>query len=152
MWRCSKVLARIKIRIYQMRKVLQTIQAPYYTVTQIQQQYFTILIPIFWMPKKDRQSEPDIQSNQMSQYSLSIMEKNLLVLSKKVPSQNPLTVSRTLIQQDPDGEVEISGKSIFEIQIPNFCYKKCEKLFLYFSQFFHSSVLSQSQSLPLVDS
>ena len=24
--------------------------------------------------------------------------------------------------QDPDGEIENSGKSIFEIRIPNFCY------------------------------
>ena len=26
------------------------------------------------------------------------------------------------VRQDPDGEIENSGKSIFEIRIPNFCY------------------------------
>ena len=72
-----------------MRKVLQTIQAPYYTMTQIEFKSFTILISIFWMPIKDRQLELDIQSNQMNQFSLLTMEKNLLVLLKKVSGQNP---------------------------------------------------------------
>ena len=26
------------------------------------------------------------------------------------------------LQYDPDGDIENSGKSIFEIRIPNFCY------------------------------
>ena len=57
----------------------------------------------------------------------------------------------------PDGEIENSGKSIFEIQIPNFCYIQVIvfdlklKHVLYFSQFFHGSVLAKSQAPPLVD-
>ena len=82
---------------------------------------------------------------------------------------------RTL-PQDPDDEIENSGKTHGKIRIPKFCYiqvivfefnylpvaavgtqqvryhKKCEKRFLYFSHFFHSSVLAKSQPLPLVDS
>ena len=45
--------------------------------------------------------------------------------------------------QDPDGKIENSAKSIV---------KNCEKLFLYFSQLVHGSVLAKSQPLPLVDS
>ena len=33
-----------------------------------------------------------------------------------------LNFEETGLEQDPDGEIENSGKSIFEIPIPNFCY------------------------------
>ena len=65
-----------------MRKVLQAIQAPYYTVTKVGTRLTTHISIL--EPKKDRQLELDIQSNQMSQFSLSTMEKNWPVLSKKV--------------------------------------------------------------------
>ena len=80
----------------------------------------------------------------------------------------------------PTVKLKIPGKSIFEIRIPNFCYIqvivfdlsyppvaavgtpnlgvskyatiKILKRFLYFSHFFHGSVLAKSQPLPLVDS
>ena len=55
-----------------MRKVLQAIQAPYYTVTKVGTRCISH-IPIL-EPKKDRQLELDIQPNQMSQFSLSTME------------------------------------------------------------------------------
>merc|ERR1711917_180179 len=65
-----------------------------------------------------------------------------------------MIIIKKLIQIDnknPDGEIENSGKSIFEIRNQNLCYihvigfdPKC------FSQFFHGSVLAKSQPLPLV--
>ena len=33
-----------------------------------------------------------------------------------------ISMSNEYNAKDPDGEIENSGKSIFEIRIPNFCY------------------------------
>ena len=90
------------------------------------------------------------------------------------PNFQKSNLSVRLMKQDPDGEIKNSGKSIFEIRIPNFCYiqvivfdlsylpvaavgtqqvrheKKLKNRKDVFT-FFHGSVLAKSQSLPLVD-
>ena len=62
-----------------------------------------------------------------------------------------VSASTSTVDQDPDGEIENSGKSIFEIQIPNFFYIQDITLFIFFT-FSHGSGLAKSQPLPMVDS
>ena len=59
------------------------------------------------------------------------------------PSGFPVGKTRPRLydDKDPDGEIENSGKSIFEIRIPNFCYIQVID-FLYFSQFCQGSGLA----------
>ena len=53
-----------------------------------------------------------------------------------------IRIKPNLPQQDPDGEIENSGKIIFEIRIPNFCY-------IQILVFYLKLKLSTSGRLPL---
>ena len=64
--------------------------------------------------------------------------------------------------QDPDREIENSGKTFFKSRMQKFCYIQvivfdlsflpCEKRLFYFSRFFHGWGLAKFQSLTLGDS
>ena len=44
MWRCCEIPSRIKIRIYQMRKILQTIQARDFAISGIDLHYTSCIV------------------------------------------------------------------------------------------------------------